>query len=131
VDICSSTSYTEEFSPLAGRMIPLHNGTRWNSWYKLLVVADEHACDGSSHACSYRCPRRGQFQGAVPRGCTQGRQLVYIESYAPPLLPSSSLLSLVSSISAIYKAPFYSNSILYVPSHTSSIDTYTKEHFLL
>jgi hypothetical protein len=31
---------------------------------------------------------------------------VYIESYAPPLLPSSSLLSLVSSISAIYRAPF-------------------------
>jgi len=49
---------------------------------------------------------KGQFQGAVPRGCALSRQLVYIESYAPPFLPSSSLLSLVSSISAIYKAPF-------------------------
>jgi hypothetical protein len=31
---------------------------------------------------------------------------VYIRSYAPPFLPSSSLLSLVSSISAIYRALF-------------------------
>jgi hypothetical protein len=31
---------------------------------------------------------------------------VYIRSYAPPFLPSSSLFSLVSSIVAIYRAPF-------------------------
>jgi hypothetical protein len=47
---------------------------------------------------------------------------VYIRSYAPPFLPSSSLFSLVSSISAIYKAPFYSNSILYVPSQSAIED---------
>jgi hypothetical protein len=46
---------------------------------------------------------KGQFLGAAPKA---DRQLVYIESYAPPFLPSSSLLSLVSSIVAIYRAPF-------------------------
>jgi hypothetical protein len=50
---------------------------------------------------------RGSSKGQFPRAVSRAdRQLVYIESYSPPLLPSSSLLSLVSSISAIYKAPF-------------------------
>jgi hypothetical protein len=54
-----------------------------------------------------------QLPRAAPRA---DRQLVYIESYSSPFLPSPSLLSLVSSISAIYEAPFYLNSISYVPS---------------
>jgi hypothetical protein len=51
------------------------------------------------------------------------RQLVYIKSYSSPLLPFSSLLSLVSSIVAIYKADY--SRILYVLSH------YTKLFFTL
>jgi hypothetical protein len=49
---------------------------------------------------------KGQFQGAVPKGRflraapRADGQLVYIESYSPPFL------SLVSSIVAIYRAPF-------------------------
>jgi hypothetical protein len=50
---------------------------------------------------------RGQFQGTAAKGCSQGRQTGwYIESYSSSLPSSSSLLSLVSLISAIYKAPF-------------------------
>jgi hypothetical protein len=43
VDICSSTSRMAEFLVLAGRMIPLDNHMRWNSWHESLVVADKHA----------------------------------------------------------------------------------------
>jgi hypothetical protein len=48
-------------------------------------------------------PDRGQFPRAAPRA---DRQLVYIETYSSALPSSSSLFSLVSSISAIYRAPF-------------------------
>ena len=52
-----------------------------------------------------------QLLGAAPRA---GRQLVYIESCSFPRPSFSSLLSLVSSISAIYKADY--SRVLYVPS---------------
>ena len=38
VHIRGSTGRTEEFRVLAGRLIPLDNRTRWNSWYNMLVV---------------------------------------------------------------------------------------------
>jgi hypothetical protein len=44
---------------------------------------------------------KGQFPGAA----RADRQLVYIESYSPPFLPSSSLFSLVSSIVQSTKLP--------------------------
>jgi hypothetical protein len=49
---------------------------------------------------------KGQFQGAVPKGCAQGRQTarVYRELLSS-LLPSSSLFSLVSSIEQSTKLP--------------------------
>ena len=43
VHIRSSADHTAEFLKLTKRMISLDNCTRWNSWYLLLVVADEHA----------------------------------------------------------------------------------------
>jgi hypothetical protein len=39
VHIRSSASRTKEFKDLAGRMIPLDNRTRWNSWFHMLHVA--------------------------------------------------------------------------------------------
>ena len=42
VNIRGSTSRTAEFLDLAGRMIPLDNRTRWNSWFESLLVADKH-----------------------------------------------------------------------------------------
>ena len=41
VHIRSSANHTKEFKALAGRLIPLDNRTRWNSWYLMLVVATE------------------------------------------------------------------------------------------
>jgi len=38
VHIRGSAGQTKEFKALIGRMIPLDNHTRWNSWYKMLVV---------------------------------------------------------------------------------------------
>jgi hypothetical protein len=38
VHIRASPGRTEEFRRLAGRLIPLDNRTRWNSWYDMLVV---------------------------------------------------------------------------------------------
>ena len=38
VHIRGSASRTEEFRELAGRMIPMDNRTRWNSWYNMLIV---------------------------------------------------------------------------------------------
>jgi hypothetical protein len=35
-------SHRKEFKLLAGRMIPLDNRTRWNSWYHMLQVALKH-----------------------------------------------------------------------------------------
>jgi hypothetical protein len=43
VNIRGSPGRTTEFLQLAGRMIPLDNRTRWNSWYLSLVVAEQHA----------------------------------------------------------------------------------------
>lgn len=36
-----SSGRIKEFKTLAGRMIPLDNRTRWNSWYSMLLVAVE------------------------------------------------------------------------------------------
>jgi hypothetical protein len=41
VYIRGSTSHITEFLDLAERMIPLDNRTRWNSWFEMLVVADQ------------------------------------------------------------------------------------------
>jgi hypothetical protein len=38
VHIQGSASQTAQFKELAGRMIPMDNRTRWNSWYDMLVV---------------------------------------------------------------------------------------------
>jgi hypothetical protein len=51
---------------------------------------------------------RGSSKGQLPRAAPRAnKQLVYIESYSSSLPSSSSLLNLVSSIVAIYKAPFF------------------------
>ena len=42
VHIRGSPSRTAYFKDLAGRIIPLDNQTRWNSWYKMVAVAVEH-----------------------------------------------------------------------------------------
>ena len=42
VNIQGSASQTTEFLDLVGRMIPLDNCMRWNSWFKLLLVANKH-----------------------------------------------------------------------------------------
>jgi hypothetical protein len=39
VQIRGSPGRTKEFKLLAGRMVPLDNRTRWNSWYHMLQVA--------------------------------------------------------------------------------------------
>jgi hypothetical protein len=41
VYIRGSSGRTKEFLELVGRMIPLDNRTRWNSWFLILVVAIE------------------------------------------------------------------------------------------
>jgi hypothetical protein len=38
----SSPKRAAEFKSLLGRMIPLDNKTRWNSWFRLLDVAIQH-----------------------------------------------------------------------------------------
>jgi hypothetical protein len=38
VHIRGSSARTECFRKLAGRMIPIDNHTRWNSWYDMLFV---------------------------------------------------------------------------------------------
>ena len=43
VHIRNSAGRTKEFKDLAGRMIPLDNRTRWNSWFQMLAVADQKA----------------------------------------------------------------------------------------
>ena len=39
IHIYRSAGCTKEFKDLAGRLIPLDNCTRWNSWYHMLHVA--------------------------------------------------------------------------------------------
>ena len=53
VNIRSSAGHIAEFLKLAGRMIPLDNCTRWNSWYLLLIVADKHASFIDMYVKSY------------------------------------------------------------------------------
>ncbi len=43
VHICGSAGRTTQFKSLAGRLIPLDNRIRWNSWYTMLQVANEHS----------------------------------------------------------------------------------------
>jgi len=43
IHIRSSAGRTKEFRDLAGRIIPLDNRTRWNSWFQMLTVADQKA----------------------------------------------------------------------------------------
>lgn len=43
VHIRSSANHAKEFKALAGRLIPLDNRTRWNSWYLMLLIAIEEA----------------------------------------------------------------------------------------
>ena len=38
IHIHGSTAQITEFLELAGRLIPLDNHTRWNSWFNMLVV---------------------------------------------------------------------------------------------
>jgi hypothetical protein len=38
VHIRGSSARTEHFRKLAGRMIPMDNRTRWNSWYNMLLI---------------------------------------------------------------------------------------------
>jgi hypothetical protein len=38
VHIRGSSARTEHFRTLAGRMIPMDNRTRWNSWYNMLLI---------------------------------------------------------------------------------------------
>jgi hypothetical protein len=42
VYIRGSAGRTKPFLEIAGRMIPLDNRTRWNSWYLMLVIALDH-----------------------------------------------------------------------------------------
>ena len=49
VHIRRSPSRKAEFLALAGRMVPLDNATRWNSWYLMLEVALQH----DSHLDTY------------------------------------------------------------------------------
>jgi hypothetical protein len=42
VHIHSTPALVQEFLGLAGRLVPLDNRTRWNSWYSCLLVANEH-----------------------------------------------------------------------------------------
>jgi len=42
VHMRSTAALVQEFLDLAGRLIPLDNRTRWNSWYLCLLVADEY-----------------------------------------------------------------------------------------
>jgi hypothetical protein len=43
VHIRGSSGRIKEFIELVGRMIPLDNRTRWNSWFLMLVVAIKKA----------------------------------------------------------------------------------------
>ena len=42
VHVHSTPAFVQEFLDLAGRLVPLDNRTRWNSWYSCLLVANEH-----------------------------------------------------------------------------------------
>jgi hypothetical protein len=42
VNIRGSTARAAEFVELAGRLIPLDNRTRWNSWFLMLLIALNH-----------------------------------------------------------------------------------------
>jgi hypothetical protein len=38
VSYIRSATHTARFKQLTGRLIPMDNRTRWNSWYNILVV---------------------------------------------------------------------------------------------
>ena len=50
---------TKVFKELAGRMIPMDNSTRWNSWYSMLVVM----LDQKSQIEKYYNLYKGELQG--------------------------------------------------------------------
>ena len=39
IHIHSAANCVKEFKALTGRLIPLNNWTRWNSWYLMLLIA--------------------------------------------------------------------------------------------
>jgi len=43
----SQSALEKEFIELAGRMVPLNNRTRWNSWYLCLDVALDPICEAA------------------------------------------------------------------------------------
>lgn len=53
VHIRGSPARTKVFMGLAGRLIPLDNRTRWNSWYQMLVVANEKAAAIDAYSKEY------------------------------------------------------------------------------
>jgi hypothetical protein len=54
VYIRGSPSRTAEFVKLAGRMIPMDNRTRWNSWYKMLLVLLELRTQVETYCLTYK-----------------------------------------------------------------------------
>jgi hypothetical protein len=53
IHIRGSAGRTKEFKDLAGRLIPLDNRTRWNSWYHMLHIALQHESAIDTYAKKY------------------------------------------------------------------------------
>jgi hypothetical protein len=49
----SSPSRIRQFKDLAGRIIPLDNHTRWNSWYHMLSIAIKHGSAINTYTKAY------------------------------------------------------------------------------